>query len=166
MFIVEHILLRPDITDQSVSMNQFMPICTKGENSCQPVDPYSFRVTIVLPGWTYRFGNPDFRNFMEELIRKELPAHVLARICWIGDRKNGVPDNENDMIKFETDFKKFLLSKTNSGQSQNITKLKKLIKTLTELNSIYPTGRLIDCDDEEDSLEGRIVLGRTNIGNL
>jgi uncharacterized protein len=166
MFLVEHILLRPDVTKTNVNTGVFMPVCTDNCESCEPVDPYSYRVTVVLPGWTYRFANPDFRNFLEELIRKELPAHVLARICWIGYRKGFVPDIENQMVLFEEKYREFLLSKTKSGQAQDETKLKDFIEILSDLNSIYPTGRLIDCDDEDDELEGRIILGRTNIGNL
>ncbi|WP_321372915.1 hypothetical protein [uncultured Draconibacterium sp.] len=166
MFIVEHILLRPDVTSNNGLQKQFMPVCTKQCTSCEPVDPYSYRVTVVLPGWTHRFRNMDFRNFMEELIRKELPAHVLARICWIGERDKLVPDEENEMILFEEAYHDFLLAKTGSGQEQDEAKLKKLIEILSELNTIYPTGRLIDCDDDEDLLGGKIVLGRTNIGNL
>ncbi|WP_167619854.1 hypothetical protein [Maribellus sediminis] len=166
MYMVEHILLRPDVTDDAGLKDQFMSVCTDNCESCEPIDPYSYRVTVVLPGWTYRFGNMDFRNFMEDLIRRELPAHVLARVCWIGEPKGWVDDDKNDMVQFEEAYKDFLLSKTKSGQKQDETKLKKLIKSLEQLNSIYPAGRLIDCDDEEDSLEGRIILGRTNIGNL
>ncbi len=166
MFIVEHILLRPNVISEAGLQNQFMPVCTKQCTSCGPVDPYSYRVTVVLPGWTHRFRNMDFRKFMEELIRKELPAHVLARICWIGERDKLIPDEENEMIQFEKAYQEFLLAKTNSGQEQDETKLKNLIAILTELNTIYPTGRLIDCDDDADFLGGKIVLGRTNIGNL
>ena len=166
MYIVEHILLRPDVTSEEGLQDQFMPVCTDNCESCEPVDPYSYRVTVVLPGWTYRFGNMDFRTFMEDLIRRELPAHILARVCWIGEPKGWVENDKNDMVQFETHYKDFLLSKTKSGQKQVKTKLNRLIKTLTELNSIYPNGRLIDCEDEEDSLEGRIILGRTNIGNF
>jgi len=166
MFIIEHILLRPDVTSTLGLQDQFMPVCTDNCESCEPVDPYSYRVTVVLPGWTYRFGNMDFRNFMEELIRKELPAHVLARICWVGDRNNIGTEEENDMLRFEAAYKAFLLTKTNLNQVQDKPTLKELIAALTELNTIYPSGRLIDCDDEDDLLEGRIILGRTNIGNL
>ncbi|MCF6357555.1 MAG: hypothetical protein L3J54_07085, partial [Draconibacterium sp.] len=164
MFVVEHILLRPDVMQTDIPLNQFMPICTDGCTSCEPVDPYSFRATVVLPGWTYRFSNSDFRKFMEELIRKEIPAHVLARICWIGYRKN--TEDVNEMQEFEKAYKQFLLAKTKSGQEQNSGKLRKLNKILSNLNSIYPSGRLIDCDNEDDLLEGRIVLGTTKIGNL
>lgn len=166
MFLVEHILLRPDVTQNSISLDQFMPICTDNCENCVPIDPYSFRVTIVLPGYTYRFSNPDFRDFLEELIRKELPAHVLARICWVGHRLGQVPDDENDLAQFEEIYKDFLLSKTDSSQVQDEMKLKALNKILSELNSIYPSGKLIDCDDEDEELEGKIILGRTNLGNL
>lgn len=166
MFLVEHILLRPDVTQDNVPGQQFMPVCDDVCTDCNPLDPYSFRVTIVLPGWTYRFGNPDFRNFLEDLIRKELPAHILARICWIGERKGDVNDNENQMLQFEKAWKNFLLDKTDREQSQNTELLQKLNQIIAALHTIYPTGKLIDCDDEDDTLEGRIILGRTNIGNL
>jgi len=167
MFMVEHILLAPDVsTKDQIPINQFMPVCTDDCTSCQPVDPYSFRLTVVLPGWTYRFLNPDFRNFMEVLIRKEIPAHILARICWVGHRKNDVEDDKNEMLQFEKAYHAFLLAKAKQGKAQSSGKLKKLIKILSELNSIYPAGKLIDCEDEEDTLKGRIILGRTNIGNL
>jgi hypothetical protein len=166
MFIVEHILLRPDVTQtpDPSSPYLFLPLCDDSYNGCQSIDPYSFRVTIVLPGWTYRFGNPDFRKFMEELIRKELPAHVLPRICWVGNAKNVVLDNENDMLQFQEAYHQFLLSKTNNEQQQNIDKLTGLIGIMSKLNTIYPHGRLIDCKDEDESLEGKIILGRTNLG--
>ncbi len=177
MYIVEHILLRPLFSDELVpetemADNLFMPICTDNCTSCQPIDPYSFRLTVVLPGWTYRFSNPDFRNFLEELIRKELPAHILARICWIGNPKNEVTDDGNDMLLFQEKWHEFLMQKTipkpgtEDQQNDFNNALKELIKILNELNSIYPSGRLIDCDDEDDPLEGRVILGRTNIGNL
>lgn len=166
MFLIEHILLRPDVTAETVPQDQFMTICGDDCNGCHPVDPYSFRVTVVLPGWTYRFANADFRNFLAELIRKELPAHVLARICWVGYRKGQVPDEENDILRLEKAYKAFLLAKTNLEQKQDEEKLKELNKILNELNSVYPTGKLIDCDEEEETLEGKIILGRTNIGNI
>jgi uncharacterized protein len=166
MFLVEHILLRPDVTEDSIPLAQFMPVCEGDCEGCNPVDHYSFRVTVVLPGWAYRFADIDFRNFLENLIRKELPAHVLARICWVGHRKNQIPDDENDMFQFENAFREFLISKTNLEQAQNEEKLTRLIDKMNKLNSIYPSGRLIDCDDEDEELKGRIILGRTNIGNL
>ncbi len=168
MFVVEHILLRPDVTEINIPLNQFMPICTNDCTSCEPVDPYSFKLTVVLPGWTYRFSSPEFRKFMEELIRREIPAHILARICWIGYRKNEEGKSLNEMVLFQDTFSEFLKQKTKPKPNHNKYNkaLKDFIKILSRLNSIYPSGRLIDCDNEEDSLEGKIILGSTNIGNL
>lgn len=166
MFLIEHSLLLPSLLGTSVHSDQFYPIAPNNCSSCQPIDPYSYRVTVILPGWTYRFANSDFRNFMETLIRKELPAHVLARICWIGYRMNNVDNAENDMFIFEREWKKFLKLKSDEIYIKNNDQLTVINHTISQLSSIYPTGRLIDCDDESDSLENKIILGRTYIGNL
>ena len=168
MFLVEHILLRPDITDDLIPEEAFMPICVDDcENGCG-IDPYSFKVSIILPGFTYRFGNPDFRNFMENVIREELPSHIVPRICWVGERKNQLPDNENDLWCFEEAYKSYLLAKTDLDQQQpnDNDEHKKLIEAMTKLNTIYPEGRLLDCSDESDEIKGRVILGQTNLGTL
>ena len=166
MFLVEHILLRPDVTSEKVPLKQFMTVCDNKKGECTPADPYSFRVTIILPGWTYRFSNKIYREYLENLIREELPAHVLARICWIGYRENYPTSNENDMVMFERALHEYLLFKTDSGQAQNEDRLIDLIENMNRLNSIYPSGRLFDCDNENEDSDGMIVLGRTNIGNI
>ena len=167
IFVVEHNLLRPDVTENSAPLDYFLPICTDECTNCEPLDPYSFRITVVLPGWTYRFADRNFRNFLGELIRKEIPAHVLAKVCWIGYPKiTDEPEEENDMVHFEKAWREFLFTKTELEQEQDETTLKQLIKILNELNTVYQEGKLLDCDEEDETLEGKIVLGRTNIGNL
>lgn len=168
MFLVEHILLRPDITNDKVPSEAFMPICVDDcEDGCG-MDPYSFKVSIILPGYTYRFSNPDFRNYMENVIREELPAHVIPRICWVGERRGQVPDEENDLWCFENAYKDYLLAKTELDQEQpnDNKEHEKLIEAMTKLNTIYPEGRLLDCSDESDEIEGRVILGQTNLGTL
>ncbi|MBL4605988.1 MAG: hypothetical protein JKY02_10105 [Flavobacteriaceae bacterium] len=167
MFLVEHILLRPDVTNNTAKKEEFMPICADDCDDCS-IDPYSYRVSIVLPGYTYRFSNPDFRNYIENIIKEELPAHILPRICWVGHRRNMVKDEENDLWCFENAYKDYLLAKTNLDQEQpqENNEHKNLIDTMSKLNSIYPIGRLLDCADESDELEGRIILGQTNLGTL
>ncbi|HAQ20928.1 MAG TPA: hypothetical protein DCR40_17100 [Prolixibacteraceae bacterium] len=163
MYLVEHILLRPDESkDYSVTTDSFLPICCCDD--CEPLDPYSFRVSVILPGWTERFSNIDFRNFMEDLIRKELPAHVLARICWIGYPAGKLPDDKNEMVQFERAYHLFLDSMNKTGQSMQT--LIDLNTILSKLHSIYPTGVLYDCEDETENLKGKIILGRTNLGNI
>src|SRR5690606_36293723 len=124
MYIVEHILLRPDTLNMvnadvvyppeellipDAAPEDFMPVCIDPDcNDCGPDDPYSFRVSVVLPGWTKRFSNIDFRRHMEKIIREELPAHILARTCWVGHVKGVVPDKDNDMLCMQTTYKDLL----------------------------------------------------------
>ncbi len=192
MYLIEHILLRPD-TYHSTKTNQrkktttspppdaptevFMPACMDGDcTSCGPLDPYSYRVSVVMPGWTSRFANVDFRAYMEKIIREEIPAHILAKICWIGHIKGLVPDEENDMLNLQEKYKDFLekLQHKCENHPLNNTQIQEYRDTLEEfkdclngVNTIYHTGRLHDCDNDETETEGnKIILGRTNIGNL
>lgn len=165
MYLIEHILLRPDDSkNYTINSDSFLPICTSNCESCAPLDPYSFRVSVILPGWTERFFNQDFRNFMEDLIRKELPAHVLARICWIGSQAGVVTEEKNEMLQFEKAWKAFLDSMNNPDQNRQT--LIDLNTILSKLHSIYPYGSLYDCEDETENLKGKIILGRTNLGNI
>jgi len=169
MFLVEHILLRPNIFDDTAPVNTFMPICTDDCDEGCGIDPYSFRVSIVLPGYTYRFANPDFRTYMENIIREELPAHIVPRICWVGNRRGEVLDEDNDLFNFENAYKDYLEAKTMLDQEQPTTgknEHRTLITAMTQLNTIYPEGRLMDCSDESDDIEGRVILGQTNLGTL
>lgn len=162
VFLVEHILLVPT-PEEGITEEYYMPICIEdcSEDCCLP-NPYSFKISVVLPGYTYRFSDVDFRNFAEDVIRQEIPSHILGKICWIGYRKDHIVPNDNDLIDFEKDFRKFLIDKTQNKQDS----LPKFIKSLTKLNSIYPTGTLYNCKDEEEEISGKIVLGRTNLGTL
>jgi uncharacterized protein YegP (UPF0339 family) len=165
MYVIEHILLRPDVTTDTAPENTFLPICTDNCEGCEGIDPYSFRVSIVLPGWTERYSNVDFRRFLEELIQKELPSHILAKICWIGYPKSyDTKGDENEMVELEEAYKDWLLAKTDIGQKQPTTKLKRLIKIMSTLHTIYTQGKLHDCDDDEEQQD--IILGRTNLGKL
>lgn len=192
LYVVEHLLLRPDTYNaasadkkRKTQKNQipdappetFMPSCLDGDcESCGPTDPYSFRVSVILPGWTTRFSNKDFRNYAEKIIREEIPAHVLARICWIGHVKGVKPDAENDMLQMQLKYKLFLeqlqikcanapLSKAEITMYRDA--LSDFIPTLNGMHTIYDSGNLHDCDnDVTETKDNKIILGRTNIGNL
>jgi hypothetical protein len=154
-YLVEHLLLRP-----RKSNDQFLPVCAEEDcSTCAPIDPYSFRVSIVLPGYTTRFSNMDFRAYFERIIRQELPAHILAKICWIGAEQ---------MATFETRYRAWLEYQQghlndNTPDETNQT-LNELIDILNQLYTIYPKGTLHDCEDGND--DNPIVLGRTHIGDL
>lgn len=164
MYVIEHILLRPNVEEPSL-IPHFLPICTEDCESCESVDPYSFRVSIVLPGWTERYSNIDFRRFMEDLIQKELPSHILAKICWIGYPASfDTGTDENEIMILEDAYKAWLLAKTNMGQKQPITKMKNLISIMSSLHTIYTQSKLHNC--KNDDAQQSVILGRTNLGKL
>lgn len=154
--LIEHVLMLPEGKNQK-DENYYLSICADDCGQGCNADPYTFRISIVLPGYTQRFSDINFRRFAEDLIRKEIPAHILAKICWVGRRKNTVEDIENDLLQFEENLRKFLIDKTNGKQDS----LPELIEAVNNLNNYYLPGQLHDCDSQE--IEGKIILGRTNI---
>ncbi len=92
-FVVEHLLLRPRYYGQLT-----LPVCLdKDCETCSEEDPYSFRLTFVMPGWISRFSNLSFRKYAERIILTETPAHLMAKICWVGNEIYRGKD-ENDGI--------------------------------------------------------------------
>lgn len=77
--IIEHLLLFPY---EFLDTKNFLRL---NQDDCNEIasDPYSFHVTVVVPGWLRICQNMQFRAFVESTIRSELPAHVVAKICWI-----------------------------------------------------------------------------------
>ena len=97
MIVVEHLLLRPKFPGDAL-----FSACSEGGCSranCGDEDPYSFRLTFVMPGWTALYNdNLNMRRFAEQTIRQEIPSHLLGKICWIGN--DGFIENEcHDIIE-------------------------------------------------------------------
>jgi hypothetical protein len=141
----------------------FMSSC---EEDCETdvFDPYSYRVSVVLPGFAYRFQDPDFRRYAETVIRQEIPAHVLAKICWVGDRLSEKETAQNDLAEFEVAFKKYLSDKAKDNTANLGNSIHDLLIALTHLNNIYRPGRLLDCAmEDDDDLDSKIILGQSNI---
>jgi hypothetical protein len=65
--IVEHILLRPRQATAKADDNDF----------------YSFRISALLPGWSKRCSDRDFRNLVRETVRLNAPAHVFVEFYWL-----------------------------------------------------------------------------------
>jgi hypothetical protein len=80
--VVEHLLLRPKFPGDAL-----FPACADGPcASCGDNDPYSFRLTFVMPGWTEPYNiNLELRGFADRTIQQEMPAHLLGKICWVGN---------------------------------------------------------------------------------
>jgi len=170
MFIVEHIFLLPDVKKEDAATDEFLPVCIEDCSDCCAMDPYSFKVSVILPGYTQRFADPDFRNYMSMLIQEELPAHIVPRICWIGHRDTHQLDKGeiNQLVTLEKAYKKYLTElkayKISDTPIEHQTWLD-FKNILFDLFTLHPVGRLYDCDSDED-LEGKIILGRTNLGSL
>ena len=83
LYIIEHLLLRPKFPGDAL-----LPVCLEPECSlCGQEDPYSFRLTYVLQGALEPFNyDIDLRRFADNTIRRETPAHLLPKICWVGNR--------------------------------------------------------------------------------
>ena len=62
-------------------------------------DPYSFIMTIVFPTWPSRFQQSTFKNFVEELILLECPAHIFVNVLWL---------DYHDMEEFELAYQTWL----------------------------------------------------------
>jgi hypothetical protein len=165
-YSIEHLLLRPLLT--SNIDNDLLTVCL--QDDCKDEannDPYSFKATIVLPGYLTRFRNLTFRKYAEKIFRQEAPAHVLLKICWV---------NANDMKQFQLAYKNWLenyryfrikyCSKTLLSKDENSFLLhhKDMINALNELNTMYPEGNLFDCHLSE--ITNPILLGNTALGTL
>ncbi len=167
-YCLEHILLRP--FDATFSEADLLTVCLN--NSCDDEannDPYSFKATIVLPGYISRFRNLIFRKYAEKIFRQEAPAHVLLKICWVG---------VDDMLLFQKAYKNWIenyrhykikycnhsLSLTNGDDAPYKKSLNELVKAINELNTIYPEGNLYDCQISEKT--NPIILGNTSLGTI
>lgn len=83
MHIVEHILLRPRaVGDRTLAVRHY------ADCAAQSIyDPYSFRISVVLPTWAGRFQEIAYRRMFKKMLRIEAPAHVYIHFHWINPRE-------------------------------------------------------------------------------
>jgi len=94
--VVEHLLLRPKFPGDVL-----FPVCADGLCAgCGLGDPYSFRLSFVMPGWTAPFDTDlGLCAFADRTIAQELPSHLLAKVCWIGN--DGLVEDPCDPVVAE-----------------------------------------------------------------
>lgn len=166
MFLVENTLLLPSQDDQppaspplsppAASYNGFLPICVDDNcKDCDDKDPYSFRIGVVLPAYAPRFLNLGFRQFSEQTIRMEAPAHAFVKICWVSNEQ---------LVEFQDAYKDWLRVK--AGQSVDVgnVKLNRFIAIYTALKTVYPVARLEDCKSTEERT--LFLLNQNALGTL
>ena len=81
LHIIEHGLLAPYNTN-----GVFLELAREEGRSELIADPYTFHVTVAVPGWTDLSLNLPFRMHVERVIREELPAHLCVKVCWLSKR--------------------------------------------------------------------------------
>jgi hypothetical protein len=166
-YCLEHILLRP-FTNSVFTDDDLLTVCLNDDCDDEAKnDPYSFKATIVLPGYLSRFKSLIFRKYAEQVFRQEAPAHTLLKICWV---------NISDMLGFQKTYKKWVEdyrfyrwkfcenNLTVQDEKNYRDSLHELVLALKELNTIYPEGNLYDCQLSES--KNPIILGNTSLGTL
>jgi len=58
-----------------------------------PEDFFSYRASVIIPDWTARFSNKEFRSIVEDTIHQEKPANVALNCYWLS------PEN---LLRFES----------------------------------------------------------------
>jgi hypothetical protein len=115
--IVENMLLRPRVNETTIGIDAFLNVKLDDDGNIieGKKDPYSFRLIFVFPGWhtTGRFTNADFKQYIEKIIQRETPAHILAEIYWLTDK--GV------MADFETALKDWLVTVATSTDAATLS---------------------------------------------
>ena len=43
---------------------------------------YDFTISVILPVWSARYSDPEFRKYLESLIIKETPPHIVVNFIW------------------------------------------------------------------------------------
>ena len=76
--LLEHILLRPN--DNADKLLHAPHAC---KETPLKIDPYSFWLSVVLPGWTRRFKDQKFRHYFEQLFLTHTPAHIAVCFRWV-----------------------------------------------------------------------------------
>lgn len=138
----------------------FLPVpllCSEESNvDCTAMsDPYSFRLTVVLPFWPERFNNPEFRDYLETSIRKETPSHLFPRICWL---------DACQMRELENYYKDWLATMSIKNDHCNAVHARRnLVQILSNLKSKYPDVQLYDCE-QENSDKNKVILDHSRLG--
>ncbi len=150
MYLIENILLRPE-----QDTDRFLPICPAPDcNNCAEIDPYSYRIHVILPAYRERFRNMNFRRFVEEVIREETPAHILPKVCWI---------SQENMTELDKLYRDWIYLKAGVEASDRAKKLSDFIDQLFKVKNVYEPQKLSECNSDEKEL--KFILGQTSLGD-
>lgn len=164
LHLIEHILLRPGVPVDNTNPFALAQVCLNDNcNFCGEEDPYSFRMTIVLPYWPAHVRSLSFRAYFEDIVRRESPAHTTVKVCWV---------NNTSMYDFEIAYRNWITALANFSVNEDDTSLREdfqnandvLVALLFNLHSEYPVATLHDCNESKN--ENPVVLGKTTLGSF
>lgn len=124
-------------------------------------DPYSFWTTVILPYWPKRFQNANFRNFFENTLRRETPAHIGLKICWLDPKQ---------MRRFERAYRRWLEAFSGNEDCNLQEARNRLICILFDkeegISNVYPPALLQEggCAPGGSSDPGAVLLDFTQLG--
>ncbi|MDI3319778.1 hypothetical protein [Pinibacter soli] len=163
LHLIEHILLRPrENILPPAKMFDLMQVCLHDCDCPCEVDPYTFLVSVVLPYWPGHFDNMAFRQYFEDKIREEAPAHIMLKVCWL---------NNELMNVFEIRYKKWIeeLANYSFDRKTYLDAFReandRMIEILAQLHSEYPEATLHDCVESKGG-SNTVVLGKTVLGTF
>jgi hypothetical protein len=149
MHVLEHVLLRPRTPDY-VLMDPCLPDDCQ---FCGNENPYSFKLSVILPYWPARFRQMHYRRHIEELVHTECPAHLLPKVCWA---------DPFAWQELEDAWQSWLLAQQSPDVDQRKDANARLIRALEDVETVYPEAVLHDCEDDKD--ENPVILNQTKLG--
>jgi len=147
--LIEHILLRPR-SETYPLMDACIP-----ENCafCGDEDPYSFKLSLVLPYWPTRFRKMHYRRHIEGLAHTECAALLLPKVCWA---------DPFAWQELEDAWHNWLSAQQKPDAERQKTATARLIRALEDVETVYPEAVLHDCEDDKD--ENPVILNQTKLG--
>lgn len=132
ILMIEHLLLRPkhnEIIEGEPLRNVLLPVFSNDYSEIirEGKDPYSFRLTVVLPAQSARFKDKNFSALTEHILRLETPAHIMPHIHFL---------NNLQLSRLEHAYKSWLelnAIPVPNEPGERITHLKNLNQALFEL---------------------------------
>lgn len=160
LYVLEHSLWAPGKPEDG-----FIQLAREeGESKLLP-DPYTFRVTVILPGWTDLSCSINYRKYVERVIREEVPAHIFVKICWI---------SKDVMAYFETAYfnwhrvmrEHICLSVDSDWEKRRSEANAAVVDAFGQFANVYPEAVLMpDSVHEYDDGDEVTRLGYTYLGS-
>jgi hypothetical protein len=149
--VSQRLLMPIQVTEAEIIVQKSLIADDEFKNYIIGGDPYSMSATVILPYWSRRFRNVDFRRFFENTLRRETPVHIWLNILWISPEQ---------MQAFERQWRRWLNTVNDPNSSVFVHNTACLLDVLRGLKNTFPLAVLSDCGSGVPP----IILDETTIG--